>query len=94
MAVVEYIKPKVAKNVATDIYLFFFNFYYRGVRIIDNGVSKRRTRNARFRARRADHSTTCMCMPQVFKYKDCMNKDTIPSVVGFCGFAELCNKTV
>ena len=25
---------------------------------MDNGASRRRTRNARFRARRADHSTT------------------------------------
>ena len=36
----------------------FFFFYYIGIRIIDNGASRRRTRNARFRARRADHSTT------------------------------------
>ena len=34
--------------------------YYRGICIIDNGASRRRTRNARFRARRADHSTTSM----------------------------------
>ena len=38
-------------------YLFYF-FYKRSICIIDNGVNRRRTRNARFRARRADHSTT------------------------------------
>ena len=27
---------------------------------MDNGASRRQTRNARFRARRADHSTTCI----------------------------------
>ena len=32
-------------------------FYYRSTCIIDNGAHRRRTRNARFRARRADHST-------------------------------------
>ena len=37
-------------------WLFLF-FYYRSICIIDNGASRRRTRNARFRARRADHST-------------------------------------
>ena len=31
----------------------------RSICVIDNGASRRRTRNARFRARRADHSTTC-----------------------------------
>ena len=30
-------------------------FYYRSICIIDNGASRRRTRNACFRARRADH---------------------------------------
>ena len=29
--------------------------------IIDNGASRRRTRSARFTARRSDHSTTSMC---------------------------------
>ena len=32
--------------------------HHRGLYIIDNGASRHRTRNARFRARRADHSTT------------------------------------
>ena len=41
-------------------YLFYF-FYYRSICIIDSGASRRRTRNARFQARRADHSTTSMC---------------------------------
>ena len=31
---------------------------YRSICIIDDGASRRRTRNSRFRARRADHSTT------------------------------------
>ena len=49
-------------------WLFFFYFYYRGICIIDNGASRRRTRNARFRARRADqlllfkHSTKLNCL--------------------------------
>ena len=47
--------------------LFIF-FYKRSICIIDNGVSRRRTRNARFRARRADHSTTSMCI-LIFFYK-------------------------
>ena len=33
-------------------------FYYRSICIIDNGASRHRTQNARFRVRRADHSTT------------------------------------
>ena len=40
-------------------WLFFFNFfYYRSICIMDNDSSRRRTRNACFRARRAYHSTT------------------------------------
>ena len=39
----------------------FFLFFYRSICIIDDGASRRRTRNTRFRARRADHSTTSMC---------------------------------
>ena len=35
-----------------------FFFFYRSICIIDNGASRRRARNARFRDRRADHSTT------------------------------------
>ena len=35
-----------------------FFFYYKSICIIDNGASRHRTRNARFRVRRADHSTT------------------------------------
>ena len=34
----------------------------RSTCIIDDGASRRRTRNARFRDRRDDHSTTSMCM--------------------------------
>ena len=45
-------------TLTTRPLFFFFFFYYIGIRIIDNGGSRRRTRNARFRARRADHSTT------------------------------------
>ena len=33
----------------------------QGICIIDDGTSRRRTRNARFQTRRADHSTTSMC---------------------------------
>ena len=40
------------------IFFFFFVLSYRSICIIDNGVSRRRTRKARFRDRRADHSTT------------------------------------
>ena len=40
--------------------LFFFFFFYRSICIIDDGASRRRTRNTRFRAIRADHSTTSM----------------------------------
>ena len=53
-------------NLTTGILnLIFFVFiyfvcYYRGICFIDNGTSRRRTRNARFRARRADHLTTSM----------------------------------
>ena len=36
----------------------FLFFYYRSICIIGNGASKRRTRTARFSARRADNSTT------------------------------------
>ena len=44
---------------ARFLFIFFILFfYYRSICIIDNGASKHRTRNARFRARRADHSTT------------------------------------
>ena len=39
-------------------FYFFFFFYYRSLCIIDDGASRRRTRISRFRARRADHSTT------------------------------------
>ena len=42
-----------------DLLQFFcYLFYKRSICIIDNGASRRRTRNARFRARHADHSTT------------------------------------
>ena len=38
---------------------FILNFdCYRSICIIGNGASRRRTRNACFRDRRADHSTT------------------------------------
>ena len=43
-------------------FIFFFIFCCRNICIIDNGASRRRTRNARLRARRADHSTTSMCL--------------------------------
>ena len=38
----------------------FFFFYYTSICIIVNGAGKRRTPNARFRARRAVHSSTSM----------------------------------
>ena len=46
------------RSVGTIMMLFF---YYRSICIIDDGASRRRTRISRFRARRADHSTTSMC---------------------------------
>ena len=46
----------------TDHYFFFFIFLYIGILIIDNGASRRRTRNARFRARRADHYCRSICI--------------------------------
>ena len=36
---------------------FFIFFYYTSTCIIDDGASRCRTRNARFRTRRADHLT-------------------------------------
>ena len=42
----------------------FIYFWYRSICIIDNGASRRRTRNTRFQTRRADHSTTSMCSLQ------------------------------
>ena len=44
---------KSSQRLAVSRFSFFF--YYRSIRIIDNGASSHRTRNARFRARRADH---------------------------------------
>ena len=41
-----------------DIATVLIIFSYRSICIIDGGASRRRTRNSRFRARRADHSTT------------------------------------
>ena len=46
--------------ISFEAFLLLY-FYYRIICIIDNGASRYRTRNARFRARRADHSTTSMC---------------------------------
>ena len=43
----------------TDIYLFIF--YYRGICIIDNGASRRRTRDSSFRGRRAD-AAACLIL--------------------------------
>ena len=37
-------------------------FFYRSICIIDDGASRRRTRNTRFRARRADHSLFFLAM--------------------------------
>ena len=36
----------------------FFFLFYRSICILGNGASRRRTPNARLRARRADHSTS------------------------------------
>ena len=57
------------KTFVQKFFFFYllFIFYYIGIRIIDNGASRRRTRNARFRARRADHSTTSMCSSKILK---------------------------
>ena len=71
-----------ASITISAIILFFFFYYYIGIRIIDNGASRRRTRNARFRARRADHSSYIIfvnqLLPKVFvtlwQYKSCQNK--------------------
>ena len=46
-----------ASRRRTQLFQIFF-FYYRSICIIDIGASNHRTRNARFRARSADHSTT------------------------------------
>ena len=46
--------------------LSFSFFYYRSICIIDNGASRRRTRNVRFRDGRADHLTTSMCSNKLF----------------------------
>ena len=35
-----------------DLFFYFFIFFYRSICIIDNGASRHRTRNARFRARK------------------------------------------
>ena len=48
----------VSEPDALTTCLFFY--FYRSICIIDIGASKHRTRNARFRARRADHSTASM----------------------------------
>ena len=45
-------------GIELETLVFDLFFYYRSICIIDSGASRRRTRNARFRARRADHSTT------------------------------------
>ena len=50
-----------ALTTRTPPFFFFFFFvlfvfvYYRSTCIIDDGASRRRTRSARFRDRRADH---------------------------------------
>ena len=36
------------------IFIYLFFFYYRSICIIDDGASRGRTRNARFRARRTE----------------------------------------
>ena len=55
--------PKIRR--CTALFVFFFLFYYRSICIIDNGASRRRTRNTRYRARRADHPTTSAMHCQV-----------------------------
>ena len=42
--------------------LIYHVFYFRSLCIIDNGASRRRTTYACFRARRANRSTTSMCL--------------------------------
>ena len=60
-AIATTIKSTNLVNATFFIFFYFFLFYYRSICIIDNGASRRRTRNARFRAGRADHSPTSMC---------------------------------
>ena len=47
-------KPTRKDFNSVAIFLLFILFYKRSICIIDNGANRRRTRNARFRARRAD----------------------------------------
>ena len=51
------VSDSVGLGMETSL-LFVLFFYYRIICIIDDGASRRRTRISRFRARRADHSTT------------------------------------
>ena len=52
---------------------FFKFFYYTSMCIIVNSAGKRRTPNVRFRARRADHSSTSMCdLPDLISAVKCM----------------------
>ena len=51
------------------LFICFIFFFCRSICIIDDGASRRRARNTRFRARRADHSTTSMCLFVLFFYK-------------------------
>ena len=45
-------------------------FAKRSICIIDNGASRRHpTRNSRFRARRADHSTTSICKKKYMHHR-------------------------
>ena len=64
-----------------DSHAIYF-FYYRSICIIDDGASRGRTRNARFRARRTDHSTTHAI---VFRMIACTWQKTQPlQVIAFC----------
>ena len=48
----------ISFGLSENIQLQTFTFYYRSRCIIDDGASRRRTRNTRFQAKRANHSTT------------------------------------
>ena len=63
--------PPCADYFLAKFQIFFF--YYRSICIIDDGASRRRTRNTRFRARRADHSTTSMCNLPIYVNLGCLS---------------------
>ena len=68
-----WINKKICKIAFSSTYKIFnievyFFLYYRSICIIDNGASRRRTRNAIFRARRAKLicQETCLFYKQAY----------------------------